>query len=154
MALLPMGRVPGTSTWWRLARHRSPFKTSEKKGREHLVAIGTRSLGKGSGFPVTEQTGGTALNGKAPEHFVPEEVICLWQPFSPAIRIDQLIDCGGCAHFSSSIVFARYCGGRNSSYKVIERSFRRSKVQGIDHRKFKASSMKFKSSTTLVGVCD
>jgi hypothetical protein len=36
MALLPVGRVPGTSSCWRLASHRSLIKTGERKQRKSI----------------------------------------------------------------------------------------------------------------------
>jgi hypothetical protein len=45
MALLPMGRVPGTSTWGDMASHHPPFKPAKRRKGEQPVAIGTGSLG-------------------------------------------------------------------------------------------------------------
>jgi hypothetical protein len=62
-------------------------------------------------LPYDQRTGGTALNGKAPEHFVPEviHIVATIRSCYPDRSICGTI--GGCAHFSSSTVIARYCGG-------------------------------------------
>jgi hypothetical protein len=82
-----LAQVPG-GDWLATIPHSRPAKGRDGSA---LLPLEQDPLA-GIRLPYDQQTGGTALNGKALEHFMCQRSFVLWQTFGPAIRIDQSID--------------------------------------------------------------